>query len=118
MLERARTAGTAEDEGWRLRKDGTRFWANVVITALHDDQGELRGFAKVTRDMTERRRSEEALRIAREEAIAASLAKSEFLSRTSHELRTPMAAILGFGQLLELDEESSTRASARRSARS
>lgn len=105
MLERARRNGTAEDEGWRLRKDGSPFWANVVITALHDDQGELRGFAKVTRDMTERRRSEEALRLAREEAIAANLAKSEFLSRTSHELRTPMAAILGFGQLLELDEE-------------
>lgn len=105
MLDRARTSGTAEDEGWRLRKDGSRFWANVVITALHDDHGELRGFAKVTRDMTDRRRSEEALRIAREEAIAANLAKSEFLSRTSHELRTPMSAILGFGQLLELDED-------------
>lgn len=105
MLERARRDGTAEDEGWRLRKDGSPFWANVVITALHDDQGALRGFAKVTRDMTERRRSEEALRFAREEAIAANLAKSEFLSRTSHELRTPMSAILGFGQLLELDED-------------
>jgi PAS domain S-box-containing protein len=105
MLDRARREGTAEDEGWRLRKDGRPFWANVVITALHDDQGELRGFAKVTRDMTERRRSEETLRFAREEAIAANLAKSEFLSRTSHELRTPMSAILGFGQLLELDEE-------------
>ncbi len=105
MLERARREGTAEDEGWRLRKDGSHFWANVVITALHDEHGELRGFAKVTRDMTERRRSEEALRVAREEAIAANLAKSEFLSRTSHELRTPMSAILGFGQLLELDEE-------------
>ncbi len=105
MLERARTAGTAEDEGWRMRKDGTRFWANVVITALRDEAGHLRGFAKVTRDMTDRRRSEEALRVAREEAIAANLAKSEFLSRTSHELRTPMSAILGFGQLLELDEE-------------
>ena len=105
MLERARQSGTAEDEGWRLRKDGSRFWANVVITALHDENGDLRGFAKVTRDMTERRRSEEALRVAREEAIAANLAKSEFLSRTSHELRTPMSAILGFGQLLELDEE-------------
>ncbi|MEY4953285.1 MAG: hypothetical protein RL299_1709, partial [Pseudomonadota bacterium] len=57
MLDRARQDGTAEDEGWRLRKDGSPFWANVVITALHDDQGELRGFAKVTRDMTERRRS-------------------------------------------------------------
>ena len=105
MLERARREGTAEDEGWRLRKDGSHFWANVVITALHDEHGELRGFAKVTRDMTERRRSEEALRVAREEAIAANLAKSEFLSRTSHELRTPMSAILGFGQLLELEEE-------------
>jgi PAS domain S-box-containing protein len=105
MLDRARSNGTAEDEGWRVRKDGSLFWANVVITALRDENGELRGFAKITRDMTERRRSEEALRVAREDAIAASLAKSEFLSRTSHELRTPMSAILGFGQLLELDED-------------
>jgi PAS domain S-box-containing protein len=105
MLRRARQAGTAEDEGWRVRKDGSRFWANVVITALRDEHGELRGFAKVTRDMSERRRSEDALRVAREEAIAANHAKSAFLSRTSHELRTPMSAILGFGQLLELDAE-------------
>ena len=108
MLERASKEGAAEDEGWRLRKDGTRFWANVVITALRDEEGDLRGFAKVTRDMTERRRSEEALRVAREEAVAASLAKSEFLSRTSHELRTPLNAILGFGQLLEIDQEDFT----------
>lgn len=105
ILDRAARDGTAEDEGWRLRKDGGRFWANVVVTALRDDAGVLRGFAKVTRDMTDRRRSEEALRIAREEAVAASLAKSEFLSRTSHELRTPMSAILGFAQVLELDED-------------
>ena len=105
MLERARAHGTAEDEGWRIRKDGSRFWANVIITALRDGDGELRGFAKVTRDMTERRAAEESLRLAREEAVAANLAKSEFLSRTSHELRTPLNAILGFGQLLEIDEE-------------
>ncbi|WP_298303719.1 ATP-binding protein [uncultured Erythrobacter sp.] len=109
MLERARVEGTAEDEGWRERKDGTRFWANVVITALRAENGELQGFAKVTRDMSERRRSEEDLRLAREEAVAANLAKSEFLSRTSHELRTPLNAILGFGQLLEIDEEDFTQ---------
>lgn len=60
-LEVATEVGRFEDEGWRLRRDGTRFWANVVITALFDEGGELRGFAKVTRDMTERRRAEQAL---------------------------------------------------------
>lgn len=103
MLRRACAEGSAEDEGWRVRKDGSRFWANVVVTALRGDDGNLRGFAKVTRDITERRQAEEALGRAREEAVAANLAKSEFLSRTSHELRTPMGAILGFGQLLELE---------------
>jgi len=105
MLARAARDGAAEDEGWRVRKDGARFWANVVITALFNEAGELRGFAKVTRDITERKRSEEALWGAREEAVAASRAKSEFLSRTSHELRTPMSAILGFAQVLELDAD-------------
>jgi PAS domain S-box-containing protein len=61
-LETAAREGKFESEGWRVRKDGTRFWANVVITALHDSTGALRGFAKVTRDMTERRAAEEAAR--------------------------------------------------------
>lgn len=97
--------GRVEDEGWRVRKDGTQFWANVVITALYDDTGALRGFSKVTRDITERRRAEEALEIARQEAETASAAKSLFLSRMSHELRTPLNAILGFAQLLEIDRD-------------
>jgi len=61
-LEIASTVGRIEDEGWRLRKDGTLFWANVVITALRADDGELLGFAKITRDLTERRSAEEQAR--------------------------------------------------------
>jgi PAS domain S-box-containing protein len=60
-LTQAVAEGRLEDEGWRVRKDGTRFWANVVITALFDEAGELRGFGKVTRDMTEHRAAEQAL---------------------------------------------------------
>ncbi|HXT16364.1 MAG TPA: PAS domain S-box protein [Gemmatimonadaceae bacterium] len=58
----AANTGRFEDEGWRIRKDGSRFWANVVITALRDRNGKLLGFGKVTRDLTERREAEEALR--------------------------------------------------------
>ena len=104
--------GRIEDEGWRIRKDGSLFWANVVITALHDEAGALRGFSKVTRDITERRRAQEALEHARQEAEQASTAKSLFLSRMSHELRTPLNAILGFAQLLELDHSGRGQADA------
>jgi PAS domain S-box-containing protein len=61
-LREAARVGRFEDEGWRVRKDGSRFWANVVITALHDPTGRLVGYAKVTRDLTERRMAEDALR--------------------------------------------------------
>ncbi len=61
-LRMAANTGRYEDEGWRIRKDGSRFWANVVITALRNENGELTGFAKITRDLTERREAEEALR--------------------------------------------------------
>ena len=61
-LDIAAREGRVEDEGWRVRKDGTRFWASVVITALRDDAGRLRGFGKVTRDMTARKAAEERAR--------------------------------------------------------
>src|SRR6185503_19824531 len=61
-LKVAAELGRFEDEGWRLRKDGSRFWANVIITALRDEDGTLRGFGKVTRDLTERKQGEEFLR--------------------------------------------------------
>jgi PAS domain S-box-containing protein len=63
LLERARREGRVRDEGWRVRKDGTRFWADVLITALVDDNGDLHGFAKLTRDETERRAAEEQTRL-------------------------------------------------------
>ncbi|WP_135305134.1 PAS domain S-box protein [Haloarcula amylovorans] len=66
-LEKARENGRIEDEGERVRKDGSRFWANVIITALHDDDGNLRGFAKVTRDMTERHEYEQRLKTQHDE---------------------------------------------------
>src|SRR5579872_545920 len=59
VLDTARRVGKFEGEGWRVRKDGSRFWASVVIDAIHGEQGELIGFAKVTRDLTERRAAEE-----------------------------------------------------------
>jgi PAS domain S-box-containing protein len=81
----ARRDGRFEDAGWRVRKDGSRFWANVVITAVHDREGVLRGFAKVTRDMTESKRVEELE--AGERTI------HEFLAMLGHELRNPLAPI-------------------------
>ena len=65
-LLRARETGRTEDEGWRVRKDGTRFWASAAITAIRDDEGELIGFAQITRDLTERRSSEEQMRLGEE----------------------------------------------------
>lgn len=99
-LEIAGSQGRFEEEGWRVRKDGSRFWANVVITALRDDTGQLRGYAKITRDITERKRTEDLILHAKEEAERASKFKDQFLSTMSHELRTPLNAVLGFSDLL------------------
>jgi PAS domain S-box-containing protein len=84
-LDVARARGRFEDEGWRVRKDGTRFWANVVISAMRDERGTLRGFAKVTRDLTARRQVEE---LQRSERLI-----NEFLAMLAHELRNPLAPI-------------------------
>jgi PAS domain S-box-containing protein len=105
LLRAAEVEGHVEDLGWRVRKDGTRFWASVVITALHDESGALVGFAKVTRDLTERLDAErralnDARRIA--SAEASSRAKTEFLAAMSHELRTPLNAIGGYVELMQM----------------
>ena len=77
--------GRVEEEGWRVRKDGTRFWADVVITALFGEDGTLQGFAKVTRDLTQKRRIEALQEADRQ--------KNEFLAVLAHELRNPLAPI-------------------------
>ncbi len=92
--------GRMEVEGWRVRKNGQQYWANVVITAVFDKDGCLQGFAKITRDMTETKRIEQALQ---EKNIAlqnAAKAKDLFLANMSHELRTPLNSIIGFTELL------------------
>jgi PAS domain S-box-containing protein len=103
-LALAKLQGRFEDEGWRLRKDGTRFWANVIITALRGPDGRLRGFAKVTRDLTDRKRIE---------ALEGSERRvNEFLAMLAHELRNPLAPIrnaLGVMQLAQAGDPSHER---------
>lgn len=99
LLGRAAQHGRVEDEGWRVRKDGTWFWADVIMTALRDEEGKPYAFAKVTRDLTERRASEERQRqlVAEQRARAAAeqalAARDRFLSIASHELKTPVASL-------------------------
>jgi PAS domain S-box-containing protein len=85
-LRRAKAEGRYEEEGWRIRKDGSQFWANVVITALFDPEGRHIGFTKVTRDFTETRNLREA-------QLAVQL-RDDFLATAGHELRTPLSALL------------------------
>ena len=100
LLEHAAANGHSQDEGWRVRKNGTKFWASVVITAMRDGRGGLLGFSKVVRDLTERRRAESELMGAKALAEKASQAKSEFLAKMSHELRTPLNSLMILARLL------------------
>jgi PAS domain S-box-containing protein len=101
-LER-RTAierGHTEHEDWKVRQDGKQFWANAVIAALFDHGGCLQGFAKITRDMTGRKRAEDILHHQNLELQKAALLKNQFLANMSHELRTPLNGIIGFAEFL------------------
>ncbi len=92
-LALASREGRCEEEGWRLRKDGSRFWAHVIITVLRTEEGSLLGFAKVTRDLTARVHAERERAIGQERE-AASRRKDDFLAVMSHELRNPLASIV------------------------
>ncbi|HZV05107.1 MAG TPA: ATP-binding protein [Gemmataceae bacterium] len=106
-LEVAEREGRFEDEGWRVRKDGRRFWAYVVITSWKDAAGNLKGFLKITRDLTDRKEAEEALRASEEQlkALAQRLQRSnreleQFASVAAHDLQEPLRKIEAFGDRL------------------
>jgi PAS domain S-box-containing protein len=99
-LAAAVAEGRMEDEGWRVRKDGSQFWANVVITALRDKSGALRGFGKVTRDVTERMQITRALEQRTADLERANKELEAFSYSVSHDLRAPLRGIDGFSLAL------------------
>jgi formate hydrogenlyase transcriptional activator len=98
LMKLATQRGRVEDEGWRVRKDGSRFWANIVLTAVRDTSGEVTGFAKVTRDFTDRKRAEEAVMLQLSQALLANLDVRKLLGAISASLQEVLpldAATLG-----------------------
>jgi len=108
LLLAADRDGRVEISGWRIRKDGTQFWANVVITALRNDDGTLAGFAKVTRDLTDQHRIREAREelLDRQQDTLGRLEeidqwRRDFIAAIAHDLRSPVSSIIGFAELVQ-----------------
>ncbi len=121
-IETAMEQGRSEEEGWRIRKDGSRFWANVILTKIIDSDGKHLGFTKVTRDLTERKMVEDKLRQSQEELERrvhertvdlqrAVRAREEFISIASHELKTPLTALKLQAQITKRELERGNKVS-------
>ena len=93
LLQRARETGKAVHEGWRLRKDGSQFWGSIVLTALHDDDNNIIGFSKVTRDLTERKLAEDKMREYNDELEFQNKELEQFAYAASHDLKEPLRKI-------------------------
>jgi hypothetical protein len=93
--------GRFEERWWRMKKDGSLWWAEVIMTALYSPQGKLIGVSKIVRDLTAQRRIDDELREAKLAAEAANRLKSTFVANMSHEIRTPLGAIMGYSDLLK-----------------
>jgi len=107
QLQRAITEGSAEDEGWRVRKDGSKFWADAVVTALWDSEGVLQGFSKVTRDITERKQAEDSVREVSGRLLQIQDEERRHFARELHDSAGQMLAALHMN-LVALEAEAST----------
>ena len=100
VLEQARSQGEYSTEGFRVKKDGSLFWANILLTALYDSKGKLTGFVKITRDDTYRKKAESEIVKALERERELNELKSNFLTMASHEFRTPLGVIVSSAILI------------------
>jgi PAS domain S-box-containing protein len=105
ILAEVRKKGRVEEEGWRTRKDGSLFWASVVITSVKDDLGHRIGFSKITRDLTERKRAEELLKKHSEALVAKNKELENFTYIASHDLQEPLSTITGMIDLIKCESE-------------
>jgi PAS domain S-box-containing protein len=101
LLNEARTKGKAAQEGWRVRKDGTKFWGTIVITALHNKEGKVIGFSKVTRDLTDKKMAEEKLAAYTAELEIQNSELEQFAYVASHDLQEPLRKIQTFTELIQ-----------------
>ncbi len=109
LLKQASDKGKASHEGWRIKKDGTRFWGSIVITALHSEDGDLMGFSKVTRDLTERKIAEDKQKQNAEQLEAQNKELEQFAYVASHDLQEPLRKIRTFNaMIIELEGEKLT----------
>ena len=103
-LKQAKKLGHFEIENWCVRKDGSTFWADIIINRLNDHSGRHIGFSKITKDLTSRKNKEDALKLAEVSAQRALKLKSQFIADISHEIRTPLGAMLGFAEFLQKEK--------------